>query len=40
MLELGINVDKLVDEKAEDIIETETVNEVKTMFSRLNRKCC
>ena len=40
MLELGIDVDKLVDEKAEDIIETETVNEVKTMFSRLNRKCC
>ena len=40
MLELGINVDKLVDEKAEDIIETETINEVKQMFSRLNRKCC
>ena len=40
MLELGINVDKLVDEKEEDVIETETVNEVKQMFSRLNRKCC
>ena len=35
MLELGIDVDKLIDEKAEDIIETETVNEVKQMFSRL-----
>ena len=40
MLELGIDVDKLVDEKEEDVIEAETVNEVKQMFSRLNRKCC
>jgi len=38
MLELGINVDKLVDEKVEGIIETETVNEVKRMFSKINRK--
>jgi hypothetical protein len=48
MLELGINVDKLIDEKVEGItwlglsptIETETVNEVKRMFSKINRKCC
>ncbi len=38
MLELGINVDKLVDEKVEGIIETETINEVKRMFSKINRK--
>lgn len=36
MLELGINVDKLIDEKVEGIIETETVNEVKRMFSKIN----
>ena len=40
MLELGINVDKLIDEKVEDIIKTETINEVKRMFSKINRKCC
>jgi len=38
MLELGIDVDKLIDEKIEGIIETETVNEVKRMFSKVDRK--
>lgn len=40
MLELGIDVDKLIDEKIDGIIETETINEVKRMFSKMIRKCC